>query len=69
MKERGLLNRALVSHDAGWYRVGEPGGGEFRGFTTLFESFLPGLEAAGFTTADVDQLLVANPRRALLSQP
>ena len=27
MKTQGLLDRVLVSHDAGWYRVGEPGGG------------------------------------------
>ena len=30
MKAQGLLGRVLVSHDAGWYRVGEPGGGQFR---------------------------------------
>ena len=29
---KGLLNRTLVSQDAGWYHVGEPGGGEFRGY-------------------------------------
>ena len=69
MQAQGLLGHVLVSHDAGWYRVGEPDGGAFRDFTTLFRAFLLGLEAAGFTKADVDQLLVANPRRALLSQP
>ena len=30
MKAEGLLRHVLVSHDAGWYRVGEPGGGQFR---------------------------------------
>ena len=29
MKRAGLLAHTLVSHDAGWYRVGEPGGGRF----------------------------------------
>ena len=65
MKEQGLLGRVLVSQDAGWYRVGEPGGGEFRGFDTLFAKFVPALIAAGFTKAEVQQLLVDNPRRAL----
>jgi predicted metal-dependent phosphotriesterase family hydrolase len=65
MKEQGLFDRVLVSQDAGWYRVGEPNGGEFRGFDTLFTAFVPALAAAGFTKDDVRQLLVDNPRRAL----
>lgn len=65
MKALGLLGRVLVSHDAGWYRVGEPGGGQFRGFDTLFTLFVPALTAAGFTKDEVRQLLVDNPRRAL----
>jgi phosphotriesterase-related protein len=65
MRKAGHLDRVLVSHDAGWYRVGEPDGGEFRPFDTLFTTFVPALKAAGFTQADVDQLLVDNPRRAL----
>ena len=51
--------------DAGWYRVGEPDGGEFRAFDTLFTAFVPALKAAGLTQAEVNQLLVDNPRRAL----
>ena len=66
MKEQGLLGHVLLSHDAGWYRVGEPGGGRFRPFDTLFTAFVPGLMAAGFTDAEVRQLLVDNPRRALM---
>jgi phosphotriesterase-related protein len=64
-REAGRLDRALVSHDAGWYRVGEPGGGAFRPFDTLFTAFVPALRAAGLSEADVRQLLVENPRRAL----
>jgi hypothetical protein len=30
------LERVLVSHDAGWCHVGEPDGGKFRPFDTLF---------------------------------
>jgi phosphotriesterase-related protein len=65
MKTQGLLGRVLVSHDAGWYHVGEPGGGQFRPFDTLFTKFIPALRAAGITSTEVVQLLVDNPRQAL----
>lgn len=65
MKAEGLLGHVLVSHDAGWYRVGEPGGGEFRPYDTVFTEFIPALKASGFGDADIRQLLVDNPRRAL----
>jgi phosphotriesterase-related protein len=68
MKERGLLARVLISHDAGWYSVGEPKGGEFRSFTTLFERFLPALEEAGFTDAEIRRLTVQNPAEAFTVQ-
>ncbi|MBL8242096.1 MAG: hypothetical protein JNM66_32015 [Bryobacterales bacterium] len=59
LAEKGLAHRTLISHDAGWYHVGEPGGGRFRGFTYLFTDFVPQLEAAL-----TRQLLVDNPRVA-----
>jgi phosphotriesterase-related protein len=65
MRQAGRLDRVLVSHDAGWYHVGEPNGGEFRGFDTLFTAFVPALKAAGLSETDIGQLLVDNPRRAL----
>jgi phosphotriesterase-related protein len=65
LRQAGYVDRVLVSHDAGWYRVGEPNGGEFRPFDTLFTAFVPALKAAGLTDADVTRLLVDNPRRAL----
>lgn len=64
MKAEGLLHRVLVSHDAGWYHVGEPGGGTFRPYDTLFTDFLPALTAAGFTDAEIHQLTVTNPAAA-----
>ena len=65
MKEHGLLSRVLLSHDAGWYRVGEPGGGQFRPYDSVFTHLIPALASAGLDDADVRQLFVANPRRAL----
>lgn len=64
MKSEGLLQRVLVSHDAGWYHVGEPGGGTFRPYEALFTDFLPALEAAGFTDDEIHQLTVVNPAEA-----
>jgi phosphotriesterase-related protein len=68
LRARGLLNRLLVSHDAGWYRPGEPGGGAFRGFETVYTAFIPALRRAGWTSEEVRQLLVANPARAFTVQ-
>ena len=65
MKERGLLDHVLVSHDAGWYRVGEPGGGQFRPYDSLFTTFVPALRSAGFPDDEVRRLLVTNPRLAV----
>jgi phosphotriesterase-related protein len=58
MQKHDLLQRVLISHDAGWYWVGEP-------FDTLATQFLPRLRSAGFSEADVEQLTVANPAAAL----
>lgn len=56
---KGLLRRALVSQDSGWYHGGEAGGGEFRGYTYLYTDFLPRLDAA-----QVPVLMWENPRKA-----
>ena len=65
MRDRGFLHRVLLSHDAGWYHVGEPGGGKFRSFDTLFSQFIPALRKAGFSEAEIHQLTAVNPARAL----
>ncbi|HUG52158.1 MAG TPA: phosphotriesterase [Vicinamibacteria bacterium] len=64
----GHLARVLVSQDAGWYRVGEKGGGRFRPYTYLFDGFLPALRGAGLTEVEVRTLMVDNPAR-LLGRP
>jgi phosphotriesterase-related protein len=64
MKENKLLKKVLLSHDAGWYRPGEENGGEFRGFTTLFEKLCPMLRNEGFSKREIHQLLVINPAAA-----
>jgi phosphotriesterase-related protein len=61
----GHLKRLLVSQDSGWYHVGEKGGGSYRGYTFLFEKFLPELRKAGIDEAQLKTLTVDNPRTAL----
>jgi predicted metal-dependent phosphotriesterase family hydrolase len=65
MKQHDLLDRVLISQDAGWYSVGEPQGGSIRPFDTLFTEFLSALKQADFSAADIERLLVVNPREAL----
>lgn len=65
MKTNNVLNRTLISHDAGWYSVGEPNGGmEFKPFTFIFSDLIPALKDNGFTKGDIDMLLVKNPQEA-----
>jgi phosphotriesterase-related protein len=59
MAAKGLLNRTLLSQDSGWYHVGEPGGGDFRGYAYVYTDFLPRLEPA-----EVPVLMWENPRAA-----
>jgi len=65
MKRASLLHRVLISHDAGWYSVGEPRGGTFRPYTTQFKEFLPKLKKSGFSDEEINQLAVQNPAQAL----
>ena len=65
LKNRGLLKKVLVSHDAGWYTPGQVNGGSIRGFTDVFEHLIPALREDGFNENDLDQIFVRNPARAL----
>jgi predicted metal-dependent phosphotriesterase family hydrolase len=62
----GCLGRTLVSQDAGWYHVGEPGGGQFRGYDFLLTKFAATLRNGGVTAYQLRTLLENNPRTALL---
>jgi phosphotriesterase-related protein len=64
MLDKGFENQILLSQDAGWYRPGEPDGGNVRGFTFLKDQFVPMMHEAGISEKTVDKLLVSNPARA-----
>lgn len=65
LQEAGLLHRVLLAHDAGYYRPGEPDGGDFRGYTEIFTALIPALKEKGFTEEDIKQLMIKNPAAAL----
>jgi phosphotriesterase-related protein len=63
-KEKGLMHRILISHDAGWYDPAKPNGGDFQPFTNIFEKLIPALNEKGFSQSDWNQLLIENPKQA-----
>jgi phosphotriesterase-related protein len=64
LKDNNLLSRILLSHDAGWYDPGKENGGEYRGYTTLFEKLIPLLRSENYSEKEINQLLVINPAQA-----
>ena len=56
--------QVLISQDAGWYHVGEPGGGDIAALDWLPREFLPMLAAAGVGEAEIRRVMVDNPARA-----
>lgn len=69
----GFAENILLSHDAGWYQPGRPGGipenGALRGYTALMTEFIPALLAAGVTPTVVNLITVNNPARAFALSP
>ncbi|HAB18386.1 MAG TPA: aryldialkylphosphatase, partial [Verrucomicrobiales bacterium] len=73
-REAGTLNRVLLSHDDGWAVDGDApsgnrlalfGNGNTAPYQSVFTQLLPDLRQRGFTEAELDQLLIKNPREAL----
>jgi phosphotriesterase-related protein len=70
--EAGHVDHLLLSHDAGWYQPGAPSGqpdSGMRGYTALFEDFLPALRARGVGDEIVEEITVSNPARAFALAP
>jgi len=66
MLDAGFGQQLLISHDAGWYRVGEGRAGKekIRPYTAISDKLIPALKAAGISDAELDKLLINNPARA-----
>ncbi len=65
--QAGRTGQLLISHDAGWFRPGEPDGGSYRGYTDIFTALLPALWRAGIDRGATDQIMRTNPARAFAS--
>jgi len=63
MLER-YADRLLLSHDNGWYWVGQSGGGEVRDYNYINDTFVPALKKSGVDQSLVRTLTVDNPVRA-----
>ncbi|MDX2182010.1 MAG: hypothetical protein SFV18_20620 [Bryobacteraceae bacterium] len=59
MATRNLLGQTLISQDSGWWHVGEPNGGNYRGYDFIYTEFLPRLNAVWHP-----RLMVENARSA-----
>jgi phosphotriesterase-related protein len=66
LKKAGVLERVLISHDAGWYQPEAIGGGSFRGFTGISAALIPALEEKGLSREEINILLEVNPARAFI---
>jgi phosphotriesterase-related protein len=63
--DQGRAGRILVSLDAGWYHVGEPGGGQFHSYAPFCMDLLPALQNTGISEAQIRDLIPENSRNAL----
>ncbi|MBT3274762.1 MAG: phosphotriesterase [Spirochaetales bacterium] len=62
--ERNYQNQILLSHDAGWYHVGEDMGGTVVPFTFLFTDFIGLAMDSGIRLETIDQITSENPGHA-----
>jgi len=65
MLEKGYEDNLLLSQDAGWYNVGQPKGGNIRGYAYLLKEFTPLMKRSGIDQETIDKLMILNPAKAL----
>ncbi len=63
-KNSGILDRILISHDAGWYDP-QKENQTIMPYTAIFEKLYPALKSRGFTDEEFKLLIRANPSKAL----
>lgn len=62
--DHGFEEQILLSQDAGWYNVGQPRGGNIRGYEYLIEDFVPLVKKNEFSQNLIDKIIVKNPAKA-----
>lgn len=60
----GYADQLLLSHDAGWYQVGEKRGGEVHDYQYIPTRFVEQMRTTGFEEVLIRRLTVKNPARA-----
>lgn len=64
MKSENLLDHVLLSHDAGWYHVGESNGGTYHDYNTISDKLIPAMKENDFTPNEIGLLFRVNPANA-----
>jgi phosphotriesterase-related protein len=62
-KRNGILDRILISHDAGWYDP-QKTVQTLMPYNVIFKKLYPALKSRGFTDDDFNQLTRVNPSKA-----
>ena len=62
-KDHGILDRILISHDAGWYDP-QKENQTIKPYTAIFEKLYPALKSRGFTDEEFNLLVSINPSKA-----
>ena len=62
-KRNGILDRILISHDAGWYDP-QKENQTIRPYTNIFKKLYPELRSHGFTDDEFKLLITVNPSKA-----
>ncbi len=66
-RQHEILDRILISHDAGWYDP-QKQIQEIKPYTNIFTVLIPALQAKGFTKDELDLLLSKNPLKGFSIQ-
>jgi len=62
-KKNGILDRILISHDAGWYDP-QKDKQNIKPYTAIFKQLYPELKSHGFTDDEFNLLVSVNPSKA-----
>ena len=64
--EGGYVDQILLSHDAGWYSAGEPGGNaeKIRGYDTIWKELIPASKEANIPPEIIEKILTKNAANA-----
>jgi len=63
LKKHGHINQVLLSHDGNSFRYGDR---PFKPYESIFTHFVPRLKEAGYTSKEIIQLTIVNPRQAFV---